>query len=65
MENNSIEVAQKQPQVRNYCFELAVNELQEVLVKHNIYLAQFDQVISQLHAKIMRESKIQKEKLLV
>lgn len=42
MGNNNIEVAQKQPQVRNYCFELAVNELQEVLVKHNIYLAQFD-----------------------
>lgn len=65
MGNNNIEVAQKQPQVRNYCFELAVNELQEVLVKHNIYLAQFDQVIAQLHAKIMRESKIQKEKLLI
>ncbi|WP_143329052.1 hypothetical protein, partial [Clostridium puniceum] len=53
-------LAQEQPQVRTYDFEPVINELQEVLVKHRIYLCQFDQITILLKSKIIHDSRIQK-----
>ncbi|OPD28845.1 hypothetical protein AL713_17670 [Clostridium botulinum] len=65
MYNNKKEVTsevpvQKQPNIKVYDFKQVINELQEILVKHEIYVGQFDQVVEQLKAKIIHDAKIQK-----
>lgn len=52
---------QKQSKVKNYDFKQIANELQEVLVKYDIYMYQFDPLMQYLKSKIMHETKTQKE----
>ncbi|WP_368489323.1 hypothetical protein [Clostridium sp. BJN0013] len=51
---------QEQPKAKKYDFKQIASELQEILVKHDIYLDQFDPLIQYLKSKIMHETKAQK-----
>lgn len=61
MDNKKIATSERQPKIKSIDFKPIVNELQETLVKHGVYLNEFDQLMEQLKSKIISETKIQKK----
>ena len=51
---------QKQPKIRNINLKQVIRELQEILVKHEIYMFQVDELLQKLKLQIIHDTKIQK-----